>query len=214
MALASRPACFHWAPMPMVYRQCAQSATVKRSLNLIQWADSIRRMSVFGMRAAVIGLLLSAWMGRSADFTPEDFKQTQLEAEKGDSEAQVALGRMCYLGQGTPQNYGEALKWYRRAAGKGNAAAQNHLALMYLNGHGVPRNPSESAKWMQLAARQGLPKAQLNLGTFYLEGIGVGRNPPEALNWFRRAANQGDSEGQRMLGQLHLEGQLARADLV
>jgi S1-C subfamily serine protease len=171
-------------------------------------------MSVFGMRAAVIGLLLSAFIGRSADFTPEDFKPTQLEAEKGDPEAQVALGRMCYLGQGTPQNYGEALKWYRRAAEKGNATAQNNLALMYLNGHGVPRNPGESAKWMQLAARNGLPKAQLNLGTFYLEGIGLGRNPPEAMNWFRRAANQGDSEGQRMLGQIHLEGQLARADLV
>jgi len=46
------------------------------------------------MHAAVIGLLLSAFAGRSADFTVEDFKQTRLEAEKGDSEAQVALGRM------------------------------------------------------------------------------------------------------------------------
>ena len=162
----------------------------------------------------MIGLLLSAFAGRSADFTVEDFKQTRLEAEKGDSEAKVAVGRMFFLGQGTPQNYSEALKWYRRAAERGNAAAQNNLALMYLNGHGVSKNPIEGAKWMQMAARKGLAKAQLNLGGLYLEGIGVGRNPPEAMNWFRRAANQGDSEGERLLGQILSEGQLARTDLV
>ncbi len=171
-------------------------------------------MRVFPTHAALICLLLSAFTGRSADFTVEDFKQSRIEAERGDSEAQVAVGRMCFLGQGTPQNYSEALKWYRRAAEGGNAAGQNNLALMHLNGHGVPKNPIEGAKWMQMAARKGLPKAQLNMGGLYLEGVGVGRNPPEAMNWFRRAANQGDSEGERMLGQILSEGQLARADLV
>src|SRR5213075_2635490 len=144
-------------------------------------------MSVFRLHAVVICLLLLAFTGSSADFTVEDFKQTRLEAEKGDPEAQVALGRMFFLGQGAPQNYSEALRWYRRAAEKGSAAAQNNLALMYLNGQGVPKNAIEAAKWMHLAARKGLAKAQLNLGALYLDGIGVGRNPPEAMNWFRRA---------------------------
>ena len=171
-------------------------------------------MRVFRLHPAVIGLVLWAVTGRSADFTVEDFKQTRLEAERGDAEAQVAVGRMCFLGQGTPQNYSEALKWYRRAADSGNAAGQNNLALMYLHGHGVPKNPIEAAKWMQMAAKKGLPKAQLNLGGLYLDGVGVGRNPPEAMNWFRRAANQGDSEAERMLGQILAEGQLTRADFV
>ncbi len=55
------------------------------------------------MHAAVICLPLSAAAGRSADVTVEDFKQTRIEAEKGDPEAQDAVGRMCFLGQGTPQ---------------------------------------------------------------------------------------------------------------
>jgi S1-C subfamily serine protease len=159
-------------------------------------------------------LLLGALSAPGADFTADDFKQTRLEAEKGDLEAQVVLGRMYFLGQGTPQNYVEALNWYRRAAVKGNAAAQNNLALMYLNGQGVAKNAIEGAKWMQIAAKKGLPKSQLNLATLYLDGTGVGRNPPEAMNWYRRAANQGDAEGQRILGQLHAEGQLVRADQV
>jgi TPR repeat protein len=60
-------------------------------------------MRVFQMHAAVICLLLSAYTGRSAAFIAEDFKQSRLEAEKGDPEAQGALGRMWFLGQGAPQ---------------------------------------------------------------------------------------------------------------
>jgi len=151
---------------------------------------------------------------RGADFTAEDFRRTKLEAEKGDLEAQVDLGVMYFSGEGIPQNYDEALKWYRRAADKGNAAAQNNLASMYLKGLGIPRNPIEGAKWMQLAAKQGLPRAQLNLGALYADGIGVGRNPLEAVRWIRRAADQGDAEGQRILGHVFVEGQLARVDSV
>lgn len=170
------------------------------------------------------GLLRAEWLFalvfcpplaiRGADFTAEDFRRTKLEAEKGDLEAQVDLGVMYFSGEGIPQNYGEALKWYRRAADKGNAAAQNNLASMYLKGHGVPRNPIEGAKWMQSAAKQGLPKAQLNMGALYADGIGVGRNALEAVRWIRRAADQGDAEGQRILGHVFEEGRLARADSV
>jgi len=158
--------------------------------------------------------LWTSFAGRGADFSPDDFRRTKLEAEKGDIEAQVALGLMYFSGEGVPQNYKEALKWYRQAAEKGNAGAQNNLALMHLNGHGVVKNPVESARWMRMAAAKGLPRAQLNLGQMYLEGTGVGRNAVEGVRWFRRAAEQGDPTGQRTLGQIYAEGQLVRGDLL
>jgi len=43
-------------------------------------------------------------------------------------------------GQGVPQDYREALKWYRLAAEQGNAAAQNNLGTMYERGLGVPQD--------------------------------------------------------------------------
>jgi S1-C subfamily serine protease len=158
--------------------------------------------------------LWSSLAGRGADFSQEEFRQTKLEAEKGDLEAQVQLGQMYFSGEGVPQNYKEALKWYRQAAEKGNAGAQNNLALMHLNGNGVAKNPIEGAKWMRMAATKGLPRAQVNFGRMYMEGVGVGRNALEAVRWFRRAAEQGDQTGQRTLGQAYAEGQGVRVDLL
>jgi TPR repeat protein len=34
-------------------------------------------------------------------------------------------------GEGVPQNYAEALKWFRKAADQGNANAQFKLGIMY-----------------------------------------------------------------------------------
>ena len=41
-------------------------------------------------------------------------------------------------GQGTPQNYAEALKWFRLAANQGDADAQYNLGLVYAGSRGVP----------------------------------------------------------------------------
>ena len=45
---------------------------------------------------------------------------------------------MYHNGQGVPQDYKEAMKWYRLAADQGDAWAQNALGLMYESGQGVP----------------------------------------------------------------------------
>ncbi|MFK8284951.1 hypothetical protein ACI75W_09130, partial [Capnocytophaga canis] len=52
-------------------------------------------------------------------------------ANKGHSGAQYDLGSMYYYGDGVPQDYYEAVKWYRKAAEQGNASGQNNLGLMY-----------------------------------------------------------------------------------
>ena len=67
-------------------------------------------------------------------------------------------------GQGVPQDYGEAVRWYRRAAEQGIARAQFNLGLMYVKGQGVPQDDGEAARWYRKAAEQGDPDAQNNLG--------------------------------------------------
>ncbi|MSP33056.1 MAG: sel1 repeat family protein, partial [Pseudolabrys sp.] len=62
-----------------------------------------------------------------------------------------------------PQDYAQAVKWYRLAADQGNAKAQSNLGLMYDNGQGVPQNYAEAMRWYRLAADQGLAEAQSNL---------------------------------------------------
>ena len=43
---------------------------------------------------------------------------------------------MYYFGRGVMQDYGEAAKWYLKAAGKGDRAARNNLAAMKAAGQG------------------------------------------------------------------------------
>ena len=80
-------------------------------------------------------------------------------AEAGDAEAQTDLGFMYANGLGVPQDYTEALKWYRKAAIQGYTKAQYALGAMYANGIGVPQDYVQSYAWFQLAAEGGLEKA-------------------------------------------------------
>jgi len=85
-------------------------------------------------------------------------------AEEGLAEAQYNLGLMCKKGEGTSQDYKEAIKWFTKAAEQGHASAQYNLGLMYKKGDGAPQDYKEAIKWWTKAAKQGHASAQYNLG--------------------------------------------------
>ena len=68
-------------------------------------------------------------------------------AEEGNPIAQYNLGLMYDNGEGVPQDYAEAMRWYRLAAEQGCADAQYELGYMYENGLGVPQDYAEAAHW-------------------------------------------------------------------
>jgi uncharacterized protein len=72
-------------------------------------------------------------------------------AEQGNADAQVNIGAMYANGQGVPQNYAEAVVWYRKAAEQRNANGQNDLGAMYLRGQGVPQDYVLAHMWFNLA---------------------------------------------------------------
>src|SRR5580658_5943804 len=90
-----------------------------------------------GLSLAIFVLSLS--VGRAADLTLD---QAKAGAAKGDAEAEFALGKAYYGGNGVPQDYGKALDLYQKAANQGHAKAQNNLATMYRNGLGVKKDPA------------------------------------------------------------------------
>lgn len=75
-------------------------------------------------------------------------------AERGDVAAQAWLGRLYETGQGVPQDYYEAAKWYYRAATAGHGGAQYALAMLYNKGMGVRRDYVLSYMWLNLSAAQ------------------------------------------------------------
>ncbi|MBO4512570.1 MAG: sel1 repeat family protein [Victivallales bacterium] len=81
--------------------------------------------------------------------------------------AQNNLGELYEFGKGVAQNYGEATKWYLKAAEQGYADAQFNLGACHEEGHGVSKDYGEAVKWYRKAAAQGNTKAQKKLGAMY-----------------------------------------------
>jgi uncharacterized protein len=106
------------------------------------------------------------------------------------AEAQFVLGFIYNEGVGVPQDYAEAVNWYRKAADQGNADGQLSLGAMHSEGHGVLRDYAEAAKWYRRAASQGSTAAQLYLGVAYRDGRGVPQDYVEAHKWFNLAVSQ------------------------
>ncbi|MDA7599387.1 sel1 repeat family protein, partial [Alphaproteobacteria bacterium] len=65
------------------------------------------------------------------------------------------LGVMYKNGEGVPQNYKAAVKWYRLAAEQGDAKAQFVLGAIYFLGQGVPRDDVYAHMWWNIAAATG-----------------------------------------------------------
>jgi TPR repeat protein len=103
-------------------------------------------------------------------------------AEAGNEGAQIATGMMYLQGQGVPQDFKEAVKWFRLAADKGNTEAMGFLgAIFHDGGNGVAQDYREAAKWYKLAAQKGDADAQENLGhIFFNGGAGVTQDYKEA----------------------------------
>jgi uncharacterized protein len=121
----------------------------------------------------------------------EEIVQLQSEAEAGNAEAQVALGRAFEDGNGVPQSDRQAVKCYRAAAEQGNATAQNGLGLMLRSGRGVDQDKAEAVKWYKKAARQRNSTAMYNLGTAFYNGDGVAIDDIAANAWFLLAKDLG-----------------------
>lgn len=133
--------------------------------------------------------------------------------EKGDLDAANDVG-ICYKnGDGVPQDFKEAIKWYQYAVDGGNKYAQYNLGLCYEDGQGVAQNPEEAVRLYRLSADQGLAAAQNKLGYFYSKGIGVGTDHAEAVKWFRLSADQKNSVAQYNLGVCYEGGYGVAKDL-
>jgi len=58
-------------------------------------------------------------------------------------------------GDGVPQDYKEAVKWWKLSAEQGRASAQYNLGLMYKNGQGVPQDYVLAHMWWNICGSSG-----------------------------------------------------------
>ncbi|MCL2076455.1 MAG: sel1 repeat family protein [Betaproteobacteria bacterium] len=108
------------------------------------------------MKRIVFSLLLLGAMAFVAHAEELDYAEILTQrAESGDAEAQFYLGVMYESGRVVPQDYRQAVDWYRKAAEQGNADAQSNLVFMYYHGQGVPQDYVLAYALLNLAAADG-----------------------------------------------------------
>ena len=132
------------------------------------------------------------------------------QAEQGHADAQHFLGLVYANGEGMPEDFGEAMLWFRQAAEQGHAVAQTTLGAMYADGRGVRQDHVEAVRWWRLAAEQGEARAQDRLGSMYYEGRGVVQDYVQAHMWRNLAASQQTTEERKR----SVEARDALADLM
>jgi len=158
---------------------------------LEMWLLAIRRALLPGFEKGVSSS--EKWNGKAYALN-----QLRPFADSGDPIAQCKVGDIYEFGSGgsflfegilqtpIPENYAEALSWYRKAADQGYTEAQVHLGVMYGLGWGVPRDDTEATRWYRKAADQGNATAQFEIGDEYWEGKAVPQNFAEAVLWFKQ----------------------------
>ena len=99
---------------------------------------------------ATVAVLVALATGAPVQAQTPELDELRAVAEQGDATAQLNLGVRYANGEGVPQDYAEAVRWYRLAADQGLAGAQNNLGVKYRNGEGTPQDFVEAHMWATL----------------------------------------------------------------
>jgi TPR repeat protein len=137
----------------------------------------------------------------------EDVQTTRDRALKGDSDAEQKLAAMYYYGHGVPQDYSQALEWYRKAADQGNPQAEYGIGYMYDTGKGVQQDFAKASRWFEQAVDKGDRQAECGLAAMYFKGRGVPQDRAKAALLCRRSADQGFARAEYDLGYMYYYGQ-------
>ena len=111
-----------------------------------------------------------------------------MAAARGHDESQQWLGDIYREGSDAPQDFQEALEWYRLAAMQGNTDAKNDLGQMYRDGQGTLKDFRQAIHWFRLSAEQGDYIGQMKLGEMHRDGHGTLQDKVSAHMWFNIAA--------------------------
>lgn len=76
-------------------------------------------------------------------------KQISLPNLTGDARRQYEMGKMCYYGDGMPQDYQQAVEWWQKAAEQGNYDSQLSLVKAYRSGEGVDKDEKLANYWLE-----------------------------------------------------------------
>ena len=116
-------------------------------------------------------------------------------ADRGHSDAVLAMGWFYLNGVGVERDLERARRWYRDSARRSEVRAMFSLGQIAYE----ERDYSEALIWFRRASDAGHHRSLYFLGRHYWRGHGVEQDKREAMRYFHRAANHKVREAQRVL---------------
>lgn len=131
----------------------------------------------------------------------------QEQAEKGNIDAQLKIGNMCYRnGLGVPKDGAKAIYWLEKAAAQNSPIAMWALGRMYSGHRDIPRDDAKAFYWTEKSAQVGHAWTdvwvELKLAQMYESGQGTKRDLKKALEWAQKAAARGNKEAKDLAAKL------------
>uniref|UniRef100_UPI00358FA452 protein sel-1 homolog 3 isoform X2 n=1 Tax=Myxine glutinosa TaxID=7769 RepID=UPI00358FA452 len=133
------------------------------------------------------------------------YQWLELQARRGDREAQRALGQMLYWGQqGVARQFEAAAHYYEQLAmDTRDPVAISNFAVILFQGHGVKKDEARALRLLQEAVTKGSPEAENALGWYEFEMQGQAKR---AVQHWDQADAMGSPDGAYNLGSLHESG--------
>ena len=144
------------------------------------------------------------------------FDKVEIDAHRGDAEAQFYFGAILVTGMGE-QGKRQEIHWYPKSTNHGDYAKAQVIPGYTFDPYSVDPysfNPSivirqdykKAVYWYTKSAKQGYAPAQYNLGHMYYNGAGVGQDSKQAAYWWKKAALLDHAAAQYNLGLMYHNG--------
>ena len=123
----------------------------------------------------------------------------ELEAEQGDKNMQLFLGRAYLEGSnGLKADPLKGMYWLEKAA-VDMPEVKTLIGDLFKKGELLPRDNQQAVHWYTEAAKEGDVPAMVELGMYYASGATGSVDCGNAIKWFNEAANGGSLESKRNL---------------
>ena len=135
--------------------------------------------------------LLAKWAYEASPNSPDALQKLMKVAEKGNPEAQNAIGQAYLNGKGVTKSEEKAIEWLEKAAAKGSAEALYTMGNFYFYGNSplIGKFYKKAIEYYSKAAAKGDANAQRQLSVCLYNGIGTAQSYRDAFNWVSKSVN-------------------------
>jgi TPR repeat protein len=134
-------------------------------------------------------------------------------AEKGDADAERAMGQLLMQNCTGLQDKQAAVEWLTKGADAGNVSARNLLATAYMRGQGVAEDDNKAFALFSQTAAAANAVGEMELGYLYASGRGVPQDRYQGLQWTVKGAEQGNAVALGNIAHAYFRGEVLSKNL-